>query len=445
MEEKNAELEHLRQHFEDSRTQIEQQHTAEIKQLQESSNRAMLELNSRTNEMTSVQQEYQRHLNTMEETQKSKVVKVEKKLSSASMQLESKSTEIKELRSKMIELQSALDEKEKEHIEVEDEADELHQMVEDLEAQNEKLTKKVEELESSSKGSMGLHIEMQLLKEERDREAQKASTLKESKETNQATLSAERDAAKAEVIDLQQQLAALQADLEVTKADRTRAINVTTNLQVAMEAFENERESEFAMLEESRNSAEEAIVAAHELALKAVKKENVRIIEEVQEASNRAVMNMMDEIKMMEIKHEEYRKENVNLRRSLDEAIHRLHSTEEDVIDRSLMKNILLDWYSKSGKAKRDVLTVMSSVLHFTDTEKEKCGLVGHSGHGIGNLVGTLAPPLNPAARSSEDLDGNNIREKWVSFLLAESGDSPSKTTSTTKKQNIRSTEATAI
>ena len=41
---------------------------------------------------------------------------------------------------------------------------------------------------------MGLYIEMQLLKKERDREAQRPSTLKESKETNQATLSAERDA-----------------------------------------------------------------------------------------------------------------------------------------------------------------------------------------------------------------------------------------------------------
>jgi chromosome segregation ATPase len=287
---------------------------------------------------------------------------------------------------------------------------------------------------------------MQLLKEERDREALKASTLQESKESNQAVLTAELNAARAEVLDLQQRLAALQADLDVAKADKDRAITASSNLQRAMEAFESERDAELEILEESRKSAEEAMLAAHELALQALKKDNNRIIEEMQIASNKAIKNMMDEIKDMERKQEEYLRENVNLRRSLDEAIQRLHSKEEDVIDRSLMKNILLDWHSKSGKAKRDVLAVMSSVLHFTEEEKEKCGLI-ESQHAISKVVGTLAPPLNPAAKSPEELDGDSIREKWVSFLLAECGESPqrSKSSTVTRKRNQRSTEASDI
>jgi len=445
LEEKNNELESLRLHFGEDRMQMEQKHASELDQVQETANRVMLELNTRTNEMSSMRQEYQQHLDTMEEKQKSQFVKLEEKLSNKTMQLDAKTAEMKELRRTMNEFESKLKEQEKEHDEVEDEADELHQLVEDLESRNEKLKEKVTALESSSKDTIGLHIEMQLLKEERDREALKASSLKESKETNQTTLTAERDAAKAEVLDIQQQLSALQADLKVAKFDYGSAINVTTNLQMAMEAFENERESEMALLEESRSTAEDAIIAAHKIAVEAAKKENDRVTDEVQQSSNIAVMNMMNEIKTMESKHEEYRKENVNLRRSLDEAIKRLQSNEEDVIDRSLMKNILLDWHSKNGRGKRDVLTVMSSVLHFTDAEKDKCGLSDQGGHGgIGKVVGTLAPPMNPTRMSAEELDGDNIREKWVSFLLAECGDSPSKD-SKPKKRTVRSTEATAI
>ena len=445
LEEKNDELELLRVHFESFKVQMEQKHAAELEQVQGTANRVVLELDTRTNEVTTMREEYQRHLDVMEEKQRSQIGKMEEMLSVKTIQLDTKTAEMEEMRSTKSELQSKLQEQEKEHDEVEDEADELHQLVEDLEGQNEKLKEKVKELESSSKNTMGLHIEMQLLKEERDRQAQKASSLKESKESNQSTLTAERDAANAEVLDVQQRLAALQADLEVAKADHSRAINVTTNLQIAMEAFESERESEIALMEESRSTAEDAMVAAHITAVEAAKRENNRVIEEVQQSSNTAVMNMMGEIKAMERNYEIHRKENVNLRRSLDEAIKRLHSNEEDVIDRSLMKNILLDWHSKSGKGKRDVLTVMSSVLHFTDAEKGKCGLSEKSGHGgIGNVVGTLVPPMNPARTSTEELDGDNIREKWVSFLLAECGDSPSRA-SKPKKRTSRSTEATAI
>ena len=146
---------------------------------------------------------------------------------------------------------------------------------------------------------------------------------------------------------------------------------------------------------------------------------------------------MMEEIGEMESKQEAIKKENANLRQSLDEAIKRLHNNEEDVIDRSLIKNILLDWYSKSGKSKREVLQVMSSLLHFTEADKEKCGISENSPHG---LIGSLAPPLNPPPGN---IDGDNIREKFVNFLIAETGESPIR--NKTKSRSTRNTGATAI
>eukprot|EP01083_Nonionella_stella_P215352 775136_1 len=157
-----------------------------------------------------------------------------------------------------------------------------------------------------------------------------------------------------------------------------------------------------------------------------MRQENEAAMKEVQIASNNAIQNMMTELQLTEQKVEEYMKETINLRRSLDEAIHRLQTNQEDVIDRSLMKNILLDWHSKSGKARRDVMVVVASVLHFSEVDKDKCG-IGEGSSTIGKVVDVVAPPLTPAAKKAEELDGDNIREKWVNFLLAECGDSPQK------------------
>lgn len=112
----------------------------------------------------------------------------------------------------------------------------------------------------------------------------------------------------------------------------------------------------------------------------------------------------------------------MNLRRSLDEAIHRLQTSQEDVIDRVLMKNILLDWFSKTGKGKKDVLALMASVLHFTEEEKDAIHIGDHSG-ALGKVVGAVAAPLPPSAADIDHLEGDTVREKWVNFLLAEAGD----------------------
>jgi hypothetical protein len=116
------------------------------------------------------------------------------------------------------------------------------------------------------------------------------------------------------------------------------------------------------------------------------------------------------------------RTEGRNLRRSLDEAIHRLQTTQEDVIDRSLIKNMILDWFSRKGKGRQEVLLIMSSLLHFTEDEKEKVGMGEHSG-AFHKVAGAVAAPLPRSAIDPDKLEGDNVREKWVNFLMAETGD----------------------
>ena len=446
LEMKDADIESLRRHLEECQQQADEQQAKELAPLQDTINRAMLELDARDTEISNLRQHFEERLDGLEAQHKAQLLTAEQNVSNQTKEVDSKNADIKKMRSTINNLLGQLKSKADEHDEVDKEADELNQMVEDLEASNEKLKRQLKEFEGNSKDAAGLQIELHLLKEERDREVKKVLSLQESKESNQAVLTAQRDAAKAQVLDLEQRLAASQADFQVAKTDYDRSIIASSNLQTAMEAFEIEREAEFELLGENRISTEEAMTAAHELALETTRKENDRIIQEAQVASNKAVTNMMEEVKGMEHKQEEYRKENVNLRRSLDEAISRLQSKEEDVIDRALIKSILLDWHSKSGKAKRDVLMVMSSILHFDEKEKQKCGLTSGPHNSIsGRMVDTLAPPFPTSGTSPEDLDGDNIREKWVSFLLSECGDSPSKESSSKKRTGRRTTETTAI
>ena len=119
---------------------------------------------------------------------------------------------------------------------------------------------------------------------------------------------------------------------------------------------------------------------------------------------------------------QECRKDNFNLRRALDEAIARLGQSQEDVVDRAIIKNIILDWHAKKGKAKRDVMVILGSILHFTEDEKEKA-FIAEGQSNFDKVVGAVAAPLPPAKLNVDKLEGDTVREKWVNFLLSETGE----------------------
>lgn len=256
-----------------------------------------------------------------------------------------------------------------------------------------------------------------MLKEENEREKARTHNVVISAESNSAQLLSERDELNAKIHDLQLQLAAALADVEVARSDADRIMIANGNLQAALEAFQAEREAETTLLENNQREQEKALDAAHAVALEATRETHRAEIRQIQEAADAAVKNSMSEIKLLEEKIEMMRIENVQTRRSLDEAIKRLQATQDDVVDRAFMKNILLDWLTKTEKKERgQVLEIMASVSHFTDEEKHRVHI--DDGGGIRKFV---APP--PPKANLEHLEGDNVREKWVNFLIAETED----------------------
>lgn len=143
-----------------------------------------------------------------------------------------------------------------------------------------------------------------MLKEARDRERAHRQNAAVDAESNQAELLAERDVAMATVRDLERQLKAVLADLEMAKADADRITMANINLQNALEAFQSERDAEMQMIQEQREEAEVATAASHLAAIEATREANEARTREVQMAADAAVKNVMAEVQDLEAKLE---------------------------------------------------------------------------------------------------------------------------------------------
>jgi len=265
-------------------------------------------------------------------------------------------------------------------------------------------------------------MELTALREERDRERMHNQSAVESAIQSNTRIETERDEAISELRDMKIQLAASIADLKIARADVQRMTVANGNLSDALEAFQDERRAELELLEQQRYEAEKALASSHDAAVAALREAHKREVEKVQDVGNAAVRHKMDELSALETQLDRLKSENTQMRRSLDEAIYRLQTSQEDVIDRTLMKNILLDWCTMKDKGKRQqVLELMANVLHFNDDERNKVHLTHMDIESVrSRVVGAIAAPLPPSKADVDALEGTNVREKFLSFMLAE-------------------------
>lgn len=143
-------------------------------------------------------------------------------------------------------------------------------------------------------------MELQLLEEERRREKATLESGLEKTTEDHAQVVSERDESKAHSRDLEQLLAAAQADLDLANTDRDRALLANENLQRALEDFQSERDAEIALLTEQQKANEEAIAAAHAASLEAMKEANASEMRDVQYAADRSLQNQLAEMDKME-------------------------------------------------------------------------------------------------------------------------------------------------
>uniref|UniRef100_A0A7S0TDE5 GRIP domain-containing protein n=1 Tax=Pseudo-nitzschia delicatissima TaxID=44447 RepID=A0A7S0TDE5_9STRA len=375
---------------------------------------------------------HEMEINQVQQREERALRKVDDRMAQTMAVLDERDEEIKKLKKSIKAMESKVNEHQEGEEEAEEELEEIHQeneslreTIEKLELEKNNLKDQVATLKSGSEELPGLQMELTMLREERNRERTKNQAVMDSAMSSRTQLETERDNALSELRDSKQQLAATLGDLEISRADYSRIIMANENLQSALEAFQDERRAEMEMIDEQRRESEEALKSAHATATSAMKQIHENEMYEIQKASDNAVKNVMHEMELVEGNLEKLKSENNQMRRSLDEAIHRLQTTQEDVIDRNVMKNILLDWCTLNDKTKRhQVLQVMANLLHFSEEEKEKVHLTSKSLDSVRTrVVGALAAPLPPSKADVEHLEGSNVHEKWVNFLMAETDD----------------------
>jgi len=277
----------------------------------------------------------------------------------------------------------------------------------------------VEKLRASEGSRAELQEELRELRRESELEIRRLSSSARSASDDHSKLSSNRDEARAEVLDLRQQLDAARADLDVSRVDCRRSNTANANLQDALHAFQTERDAETQIREEAVASQTKAHADAHGAKLEALNQVHQKILSDLQRDHAEELRVRGETAQDLGGAMEKLHIEKSNLRKSLDEAIQQLQITQEDVVDRTLMKNVLLDWHSKKGKDRKQVLRVMASLLHFSNREIDAVG-IGDAAGPLGKVVGAVAAPLPQPALRLDKIEGDNVREKWVNFLLAE-------------------------
>jgi len=172
----------------------------------------------------------------------------------------------------------------------------------------------------------------------------------------------------------------------------------------------------------------EAEKAVAKLNLEGAQEESKRLIKKAEEEGERVVSKLMEEIERCKEREEELIKSSIAMQKKLTEALARLNRDASDSIDRDCIKNVIVDWYSKSirGKEKeqRMVFEIIMSMLNFNDEEKAIVEEVDRRNSiiGGGKIKNFIAPPINPDGTQLE-LTGDNARELFVDFLIKETNE----------------------
>ena len=135
--------------------------------------------------------------------------------------------------------------------------------------------------------------------------------------------------------------------------------------------------------------------------------------------------------------------EKKRMQKTVEHAISQMRNTADDVVDRALLANLLVSYFKRNRYnffprdiafyftfnislilRSREVMDLIAKVLNFNDDQKVVVGLkVGNVGfrHTVGKIFNTIVG--TPPVKSPQEIEGENLAELWVNFLMTETGD----------------------
>lgn len=230
--------------------------------------------------------------------------------------------------------------------------------------------------------------------------------------------------------ELSGRLQVVEADLQVAAADRQRAEMALHSMQGVLEQFQAERATESEAWEQRFIQEQQA--ATHMLK---VKEQTMRaaIEKEIEVAKEEGRRKLEAERQSLDAQRSEYnaiKQEVIQLRAALDTTKRSLLSSEGELLDRRLVANLLVRYVSSRHDKK--VLELLSRIAGFTDEDQMAVGLLNsgpglgtHIIHGLFNIITGSGEDDSepPGAMKSEDIHGDTLKDAWLNYLLAESGE----------------------
>lgn len=180
------------------------------------------------------------------------------------------------------------------------------------------------------------------------------------------------------------------------------------NLQIAIEQLEAEQESAVEQktiaLEKKVRDAEAAMKRANEVARGAV-------------ASESQLKLRDDEIKELRGALGKLSDERVELKLELEKSLSRLHhpDAEEQLVDRRVVRQLLVSYLRVDSVRRRDVLQLMSRMLAFSESDNVAVGLKRRA---LIDRLGSLvqAPEMDDATPPPF----GTVSDRWIEFLMKE-------------------------
>ncbi len=236
-----------------------------------------------------------------------------------------------------------------------------------------------------------------------------------------------------ELYDTKNALEVLQVDNLGLQEDLDSRHIELQNLHLALENMRNEGEQKIRQLVGEHATKLASVEHAYSQSTTNMETSYQKTLHEQEETIKNLTIKC-DDVALLQRKYEiDLNNEKKKMQQQLNEALNQLGETKGDVVDRVLVTNLIVNYFERNRS--REVLGLIARILLFTDEQKEIVGLkVPPTSKIISSLFNTIitgggiiaptdssdplrqnATPLKPK------VEGNNLAELWVNFLIAES------------------------
>ena len=211
----------------------------------------------------------------------------------------------------------------------------------------------------------------------------------------------------------------IKSDLALLNEDMAIKEMELQNLLTAFSGVESQHESHKMALTESFEQKISELQEEHNLALSARDCAWEEELNNVGKNMKKAQQQLQDAVILQRKAELDLDAEKRKMQKTVESAISQIRNTEENVVDRALVANLVVQYFKK--RRSREVMDLIAKILAFDDDQRVAVGLkVGTIGfrHAVGSIFKSIVTTAIP--NPQEDVQGDNLAELWVNFLLEE-------------------------